>query len=176
MIFKYGVFYNGLPKIQKLLGKIEKLHSTHVNGPEKRKEPLLWCIRTVNFISNITYILFTLTNVSYTIFSLYFYFVKNIRELPMGMLIPFLDNSNLAVYYLNLVVQVFLAMQVGVGIMSNFDNVMILFVIHAITFIDHFKLDLEEFEEYLKGAERMDSQEVKSRLNKVLERHQEIIA
>ena len=94
----------------------------------------------------------------------------------MGMLIPFLDNSNLAVYFLNLAVQVVLVMQVAVGIMTNFDNVMILFVIHAITFVDNFILDLEEFGEFLKSAERKDPQEMKSRIKKILQSHQEIIA
>lgn len=176
MIFKYMIFLNGLPQIQNLLEQITILHKTYSNGSGKRKEPLLWCIKIVNLISNVNYILFTSTTICYTIASLYFYFFMNIRELPMGMLIPFLDNSSLAVYFLNLIVQVFLVMQLAVGIMTNFDNVMILFLINAITYVDQYKLDLEDFGEYLENEERKDPKEVKERLKIILLRHHEIIA
>ena len=63
----------------------------------------------------------------------------------------------------------------AIVVLSSFDILMVIFIIHSITFITHFNMNLKDFEEYLIENGRKDAIEVKKRLKEIHQSHLDII-
>lgn len=164
----------GHKKLQKLLNRVQALHDFYAKGSPEKMKPQRWCAKILNTMFNFTVSLFAGTSVVFMAIPLIIYFVTDKQILPFCMLLPFVDHTTLAGYYTNYLIQVIVLYNANL-IECSFDMFMVIFIINSITFVDHFKIALDEFGEYLIREGRKDPREIKMKLREIHNSHLEII-
>ena len=174
LLVKYLTLITGHVKLQKLSRKVLALHQSYVNGSLERMQPQLWCRKLGNFIFNFIFSLFVVSSIIFFVPSLLIYYFSNLLILPFCFVLPFLDFTTLVGYCINYIIQgsfLFFA----IIIESCFDIFMLIFIMHTLAFVDHFKMDLDEFSEFLTQKNSKDPKEVRKVLKKIHKSHLEII-
>ena len=174
LLVKYLTLISGHKKVQNLLKQVLALHQYHAKGPFERLQPQLWCTKLVNYMFNFTFSLFIATACIFVIIPLLILYFNGQLILPFCFVIPFVDFTTLVGYSFNYVIQCIILYD-AVLIECSFDMLMVIFIIHTITFVHHFKMDLDEFAEYMEGKGHKDPKELKKKFKHIHQKHLEII-
>ena len=167
--------FNGHNKMQKLFNGIKALHLSQVNGSPKRKLPLTSCLQKVQMISKIAYTVFFGTGVLCWISPVYAYWNdKNEWELSLAMFLPFVQHDTSSGYLTNIVWQVFLEIA-ALDHVATFENLLVMYILHSIVFVDYLRMDLEELQEILEKEGPKDKTKIKKKMKEVFQNHQKIL-
>ena len=174
MLVKYLSLLKGHETVQRLLKKILALHQSNARKSPERVQPQIRCTKLVLSLINFMTILYTVSACIIMIVPLLIFFFNDQFILPFCVVQPFVDQSALIGHFMNYFIQCFI-MYAAVLIECSFDIILVLFIIFTINFVDHFKMDLDEFAEFLAEEGCKDLKEVKSKLKKIHQSHLEII-
>ena len=174
LLVKYLTLITGHERLQKILKKVLALHQYHAKGPFERMQPQLWCMTLVNRIFNFIMILYFGTTGVFLLAPIFILYFNDHLMLPYCFVLPFVDYTTLIGFSINCILQACF-LYTNVLLESIFDILMVIFIIHTITFVDHFKMDLDEFGDYLTGERSKEPKEVKKRFKRIHQSHLEII-